>query len=201
MKTRSAKNKGKRLQNNVRDLLLETFSELEPDDIGSQIMGVSGEDIVLSPAARRLIPYSFECKNQEKLNIWESLKQAESNSEKGKPVLIFKRNRSKTYAVLEIQDFIDLIKQKRVFNNKKYLPFIVLKYNINCDSETILNNNWNKNYLTVEKNISDYIFEDSVAMLNDLNSMFIVMKNYKPKNNKTKKVFIKTKKRKTRRCY
>ena len=31
-------------------------------------------------------------------------------SEKGKPVLIFKRNRSKTYAVLEIQDFIDLIK-------------------------------------------------------------------------------------------
>jgi hypothetical protein len=99
------------------------------------------------------------------------------------------------------KDFIDLIKQKRVFNNKKYLPFIVLKYNINCDSETILNNNWNKNYLTVEKNISDYIFEDSVAMLNDLNSMFIVMKNYKPKNNKTKKVFIKTKKRKTRRCY
>ena len=113
MKTRSAKNKGKRLQNNIRDILLETFKEqLEPDDIKSTTMGESGEDIQLSPAARKLIPYAIECKNQEKLNIWESLKQAESNSEKGKPVLIFKRNRSKTYAVLEIQDFIELINDR-----------------------------------------------------------------------------------------
>ena len=110
MKTRSAKNKGKRLQNSVRDILLETFTQLEEDDIKSTTMGESGEDIQLSPAARKLIPYAIECKNQEKINIWESLKQAESNSEKGKPVLIFKRTRSKTYAVLEIQDFIDLIK-------------------------------------------------------------------------------------------
>ena len=110
MKTRSAKNKGKRLQNKVRDLILEKFQTLEPDDVRSTTMGESGEDIQLSPAARKLIPFAFECKNQEKLNIWESLKQAESNSQKGKPVLVFKRNRSKTYAVLEIQDFIDLIK-------------------------------------------------------------------------------------------
>jgi len=33
MKTRSAKNKGKRLQNDVRDLILETFTELEQDDV------------------------------------------------------------------------------------------------------------------------------------------------------------------------
>ena len=111
MKTRSAKNKGKRLQNSVRDVLLETFKEdLEPDDIKSAIMGDSGEDIQLSPAARKLIPYSIECKNQEKLNIWSSLEQAEKNSGKSNPVLIFKRNRSKTYAVLEIEDFIKLIK-------------------------------------------------------------------------------------------
>ena len=82
MKTRSAKNKGKRLQNSVRDILLETFTQLEEDDIKSTTMGESGEDIQLSPAARKLIPYAIECKNQEKINIWESLKQAESNSEK-----------------------------------------------------------------------------------------------------------------------
>ena len=110
MKSRSAKNKGKRLQNNFRDLLLEAFQELEPDDIRSAIMGESGEDIKLSPAARKLIPYSFECKNQEKLNIWDSLKQAEENSGVSGPVLIFKRNRSKTYAVLNVEDFIKLIK-------------------------------------------------------------------------------------------
>ena len=77
MKTRSAKAKGRRLQNKIRDLLLEEFKELEPDDIRTAIMGETGEDIKLSPAARRKIPYSFECKNQEKINIWESLNQAE----------------------------------------------------------------------------------------------------------------------------
>ena len=67
MKTRSAKNKGKRLQNSVRDILLETFTQLEEDDIKSTTMGESGEDIQLSPAARKLIPYAIECKNQEKM--------------------------------------------------------------------------------------------------------------------------------------
>ena len=111
MKTRSAKNKGKRLQNTVRDILLEAFKEdLEPDDVKSAVMGDSGEDIQLSPAARKIIPYSIECKNQEKLNIWSALEQAEDNSKESTPVLIFKRNRSKTYAVIEFKEFVELIK-------------------------------------------------------------------------------------------
>ena len=110
MKTSSGKAKGRRLQNKIRDLLLEHFSDkLEPDDIRSQIMGMSGEDIVLSPAARKLIPYSFECKNQEKLSIWSSLEQAAENSGDYPPVLIFKRNRSKTYAVLEFDKLLELL--------------------------------------------------------------------------------------------
>jgi len=110
MKTHSGKTKCRRLQNTVRDVLLEHFSEeLEPDDIRTAIMGETGEDIKLSPAARKLIPYSFECKNQEKLNIWSSLEQAEENSGDYPPVLIFKRNRSKTYVVIEIDEFLKLI--------------------------------------------------------------------------------------------
>ncbi len=113
MNTRSGKAKGRRLQNKIRDVLLEHFSEeLEPDDIRSQVMGMSGEDIVLSPAARRLIPYSFECKNQEKLNIWSALEQASENSGDYPPVLIFKRNRSKTYVTIELEEFIKLINDK-----------------------------------------------------------------------------------------
>jgi len=118
MKSRSAKNKGKRLQNDVRDLLLESFNQLEPDDVKSAIMGESGEDIKLSPAARRLIPYSFECKNQEALNIWSSLEQAETNSGDYDPVLIFKRNRTKTYAVINIEKFIELINESNSKSTK-----------------------------------------------------------------------------------
>ena len=47
MKPRSAKNKGKRLQNKVRDLILEKFNKLETDDVRSITMGDSGEDILL----------------------------------------------------------------------------------------------------------------------------------------------------------
>jgi len=111
MKPRSAKNKGKRLQNKIRDLILEKFDSLEPDDVRSITMGDSGEDILLSPAARRLFPYSVECKNQEKLNIWSSLEQAEENSGMHTPLVIFKRNRSKTYAVLEFDKLLELLNE------------------------------------------------------------------------------------------
>ena len=113
MKARSAKNKGRKLQNMVRDRLRSVFSEtLETNDIESQVMGMSGEDIVLSPAAKKAIRYSFECKNQERLNLWKSLEQAESNCEDRQPVLVFKRNRTKTYIALELEEFLKIIGDK-----------------------------------------------------------------------------------------
>ena len=72
-------------------------------------MGMSGEDIVLSPAAKKVIPYSFECKNQERLDLWKSLEQAEGNSQERFPVLVFKRNRSKVYVAIEFEQFIKLM--------------------------------------------------------------------------------------------
>jgi len=110
MKTRSAKNKGARLQNELRDKLLESFTELEPDDIKCAIMGESGVDIKLSPAAKRLIPFGFECKNQEHLSIWDALKQAQENAGQLIPALVFSRNRCKTYVCLELEEFIKIIK-------------------------------------------------------------------------------------------
>ncbi len=72
-------------------------------------MGMPGEDIVLSPAARKLIPYSFECKNKERLDLWKSLEQAEDNCQGRAPILIIKRNRSGVYAVVQLNTFFDLI--------------------------------------------------------------------------------------------
>ena len=108
MKTRSAKNKGKRLQNSVRDILLETFTQLEEDDIKSTTMGESGEDIQLSPAARKLIPYAIECKNQESLNVWKSYDQAQNNCKGYEPLLVIKRNRSKVLVVLDAEYFVHI---------------------------------------------------------------------------------------------
>lgn len=111
MKPRSAKSKGRRLQSEVQSILLEHFRDkLETDDIKVAIMGESGEDIKLSPAARRLFPYSIECKNQEKINIWSALSQAEKNAkENTDPLLIFKRNHSEIYVSLSLKDFLNLL--------------------------------------------------------------------------------------------
>ena len=111
MKAKSAKAKGRKLQNLVVEELRKTYPELEDDDIKAQIMGVSGEDVVLSPLAKRLIGLSFECKNQERLNLWDSLSQAETNAENRTPVLVFKRNRSETYAAIPFDYLIKLLSQ------------------------------------------------------------------------------------------
>ena len=109
VKAKSAKAKGRKLQNFVVEELRKAYPELEDDDIKAQIMGVSGEDVVLSPLAKRLIGLSFECKNQERLNLWDSLSQAETNAENRTPVLVFKRNRSKTYAAIPFDFLIELL--------------------------------------------------------------------------------------------
>ena len=109
MSAKSSKAKGRRLQNYVRDLLRKAFSFLHEDDIKSQTMGMTGEDIILSPHARQSIPYSFECKNVERISIWKAIEQAENNCDDRTPVVVIKRNRTKPYAVIPVEEFIKLI--------------------------------------------------------------------------------------------
>ena len=78
MKTQSAKAKGRKLQQWVRDQLIEQL-DVHPEDIESRSMGAGGEDLIMARAAREKFPMSIECKNQEKVNVWESYKQAEDN--------------------------------------------------------------------------------------------------------------------------
>ena len=112
MKTASKKAKGRNLQNHVRDELLESFSDtgLEEDDIKTAIMGESGEDIKLSPAARRVIPYSFECKNQERLNIWSAWAQANANKGPYEPMIVIKKNGIRPLVVVDAEHYLEMIK-------------------------------------------------------------------------------------------
>jgi hypothetical protein len=107
MRPSSAKAKGRRLQDYIRERLLDTFAQLEADDVKTAIMGESGEDIHLSPAARKLFPFSVEAKNQERLNIWQSWQQAVENTKEGSsPLLVFKRNRSEVLCVSRFEDVL-----------------------------------------------------------------------------------------------
>lgn len=80
----------------------------------STSMGASGEDLLLSPAARKLIPFAHEMGNQERINIWEKIAQAETHAEKAgpgvSPLVVFRRNHSRTYAALPFDVLMDLVK-------------------------------------------------------------------------------------------
>jgi len=113
--TRSRKNKGKRLQKEVQKLLLEKTHKygLVDGDIQNTIMGESGRDIKLSPAAEKIIPFDIECKNQEHINIWGAIGQAEENTKDGRiPLLIFRKNHSEKYAVIKLETLLDLLYSK-----------------------------------------------------------------------------------------
>ena len=79
MKTQSAKAKGRRFQQWVRDKLIEQLN-VHPEDIESRSMGAGGEDLIMARAAREKFPYSIECKNQEAVNVWKAYEQCSSNS-------------------------------------------------------------------------------------------------------------------------
>ena len=85
MRTSSAKAKGRRFQQWVRDQLIEQL-KVHPEDIESRSMGAGGEDLIMARAAREKFPYSIECKNQETLNIWKAYEQATENSGAYEPV-------------------------------------------------------------------------------------------------------------------
>ena len=110
MRPQSAKAKGRRLQQQFRELLIEKLN-IHPEDIENRSMGAGGEDLIMSRAARDKFPYSIECKNQEKLNLWAAWEQANSNKGIYHPLLVVKRNGTTPLVVLEADTFMELVKE------------------------------------------------------------------------------------------
>ena len=110
MKTQSAKAKGRKLQKWMRELLIEKL-DIHPEDIESRSMGAGGEDLIMARAAREKFPLSVECKNQEKVNVWESYKQAEDNSKDYEPVVVINRNNSKPLVLVDAEYFVSMFKK------------------------------------------------------------------------------------------
>ena len=110
MKTQSAKAKGRKLQQWVRDQIIEQL-EVHPEDIESRSMGAGGEDLIMARAARQKFPFSVECKNVEKLNVWEAYEQAQANCNDSEPLVVMKKNQKKPLVVIDANYFISLVKR------------------------------------------------------------------------------------------
>ena len=109
----SAKAKGRRHQQFVREKILALFpKKLLPDDVRSTSMGAGGEDIQLSPAARRLFNYSVECKAYKSFAIYKVVDQAKENCPSGaEPMVVIKADHKKPLVVLDADHFFKLLRK------------------------------------------------------------------------------------------
>ena len=108
---RAAKAKGRGGQNEIRDKLLDIFPEFEPDDIKSTTMGDTGEDIQLSPAARRVLPISIEVKRRkgELKTVYGYMEQAARHG-KGEPVVFFRSDRKPWVVMVGLDHYMELLR-------------------------------------------------------------------------------------------
>ena len=104
--TQSAKAKGRKLQQWVRDRILHCFPWLTLDDVRSTPMGVSSEDVQLSPHARIDFPYHVECKARNKISAYKQYDQAK-NDAGHEPILFMKMDRRNPLVVMDAEYFFN----------------------------------------------------------------------------------------------
>lgn len=110
MKIQSAKKKGRALCVKIKELILKAVPDLDPQDIAIPPPSCPGEDLWLSPKARRALPISIEAKNQETAKVWDWIAQAKSNASTHVPVVVFSRNREpEPYVIVSLRDFLFLM--------------------------------------------------------------------------------------------
>lgn len=96
-------------------MILTTFLQLKPDDVRSTSMGATGEDVQLSPAARRFVPYQIECKNKAKSQVHTYYNQAKEHGDH-EPLVIVKMDHDIPLAVVSAEHFLQLLKEKHESN-------------------------------------------------------------------------------------
>lgn len=103
----SAKAKGRRLQQWVRDKILLKIPGLRAGDVVSTPMGVNGTDIQLSPHALDILPIQTECKSNKSFAVYKIYEQAKEHGDT-EPVVFLKADFKRPLAVVDAEHYLDL---------------------------------------------------------------------------------------------
>ena len=114
----NANKKGKRFELQISKKLSEFFNtniRRTPNSGGLSIKGdIIAKDGILSQ-------FNWECKNQEKLNIWKALEQSRNDC-RGNPSIIplvcFTKNHEREYIALEFEDFVQILLELEQLRNE-----------------------------------------------------------------------------------
>lgn len=74
-------------------------------------MGQTGMDVQLSNSARQLFPFAVEAKNLASFAGYKYYEQAKANSKELTPIVVVKANRKDPLVILDLKDFIGIIKK------------------------------------------------------------------------------------------
>lgn len=107
MKPQSAKNKGRILQQWIRDIILTLNKELTEKDVRSTPMGTQGEDVMLSEAAFKYVPFHIEAKNLARIAVYNYYEQPKTKSD---VLVVMKANRKRPLAVLDAELFFKILR-------------------------------------------------------------------------------------------
>ena len=113
----NSQKKGKRFELQVAKYLskeFETSIRRTPNSGGLSIKG----DIMATQGI--LSEYNWECKNQEKLNIWKALEQSRNDclGSHKEPLVVFTKNHHRDFVALELEDFVQLLLELEQLRNE-----------------------------------------------------------------------------------
>jgi hypothetical protein len=107
--------------------------------------------------------------------------------------------------VITKSQLIYLLKQHAIYNKIKYYPKHLLQYNIGLDTEDVqpfIEEPENYNFMRGVQYLNGIHWKKTIKFFHSLNSLYIIMKERKKTTGGvTKRIFLSTKKRKTRRKY
>lgn len=77
-------------------------------------MGAQGPDVWLSGAARADFPFAIECKNVEKINVWQAWEQAKAHAAAEpalRPLVAFSKNKEEVLVIIRLHDLLEMTKE------------------------------------------------------------------------------------------
>ena len=87
------------------------------------------------------------------------------------------------------------------YNNKKYRPISLLKWNMDLEPDLLIKylkdelDDVDSDFINIESEIKDIKFKETINILQDINSLYILFhESWKSYNNRSKKIYIKNNK-------
>ena len=103
--------------------------------------------------------------------------------------------------ILEKDILIKILNENMNYNNKKYRPISLLKWNMDLEPDLLIKylkdelDDIDADFINIESEIKDIEFKETINILQDINSLYILFhESWKSYNNRSKKIYIKSNK-------